>query len=57
MPSVIQSRVGDVGYIIGADSSEPGMPDQGKFTLTLHKDEHGWWLIVSDMDNSNRRRE
>ncbi len=23
----------------------------------LRKDEHGRWLIVSDMDNSNRRRE
>ena len=48
---------GDVGYIIGGYSSEPGMPDDGKFTLTLRKDEHGRWLIVSDMDNSNRRRE
>ena len=48
---------GDVGYIIGGYSSEPGMPDEGKFTLTLRKDEPGRWLIVSDMDNSNRRRE
>ena len=48
---------GDVGYIIGGYSSERGMPDEGKFTLTLRKDEHGRWLILSDMDNSNRRRE
>ena len=48
---------GEVGYIIGGYSSERGMPDEGKFTLTLRKDEHGRWLIVSDMDNSNRRRE
>lgn len=27
----------------------------GKFTLTLRKDKSGRWLIVSDMDNSNRR--
>jgi ketosteroid isomerase-like protein len=33
------------------------MPDEGKFTLTLRKDKDGSWLIVSDMDNSNRRRE
>lgn len=48
---------GKVGYIIGAYSWERGMPDEGKFTLTLRKDENGRWLIVSDMDNSNRRRE
>jgi ketosteroid isomerase-like protein len=48
---------GEVGYIIGGYTSERGMPDEGKFTLTLRKDEHGRWLIVSDMDNSNRRRE
>jgi len=48
---------GDVGYIIGGYSQERGMPDEGKFTLTLHKDEHGRWLIVSDMDNLNHRRE
>jgi ketosteroid isomerase-like protein len=48
---------GEVGYIIGGFTSERGMPDEGKFTLTLRKDEHVRWLIVSDMDNSNRRRE
>lgn len=46
---------GDVGYIIGGYSGEPGKPDDGKFTLTLRKAADGRWLIVSDMDNSNRR--
>jgi len=46
---------GDVGYIIGGYSAERGKPDDGKFTLTLRKSEDGRWLIVSDMDNSNRR--
>lgn len=45
---------GEVGYIIGGYSSERGKPDDGKFTLTLRKT-GGRWLIVSDMDNSNRR--
>jgi len=47
---------GDVGYIIGGYSAEPGKPDDGKFTLTLRKSEDGRWLIVSDMDNSNHRQ-
>jgi ketosteroid isomerase-like protein len=47
---------GDVGYIIGGYGSEPGKPDDGKFTLTLRKSEDRRWLIVSDMDNSNRRQ-
>jgi ketosteroid isomerase-like protein len=46
---------GAVGYIIGGYSAEPGKTDDGKFTLTLRKSEDGRWLIVSDMDNSNRR--
>lgn len=46
---------GDVGYIIGGYTSERGKPDHGKFTLTLRKGRDGRWLIVSDMDNSNRR--
>ncbi len=46
---------GDVGYIIGGYSAEQGKPDDGKYTLTLRKSEDGRWLIVSDMDNSNRR--
>jgi ketosteroid isomerase-like protein len=46
---------GDVGYIIGGYSREAGKPDDGKFTLTLRKGADGRWLIVSDMDNGNRR--
>ena len=48
---------GNVGYIIGGYGAEPGKPDDGKFTLTLRKAEDGRWLIVSDMDNSNRRQQ
>jgi ketosteroid isomerase-like protein len=48
---------GKVGYIIGGFAAIPGQPDIGKFTLTLRKDPEGQWLIVSDMDNSNRRRD
>jgi ketosteroid isomerase-like protein len=48
---------GDVGYIIGGYSREQGKPDDGKFTLTLRKNPAGRWLIVSDMDNSNRRQQ
>ena len=47
---------GEVGYIIGGYSAEPGKRDDGKFTLTLRKGKDGRWLIVSDMDNSNRRQ-
>ena len=47
---------GDTGYIIGGYSREPGKLDDGKFTLTLRKAPDGRWLIVSDMDNSNRRQ-
>ena len=46
---------GRVGYIIGAFSRQEGQPDVGKFTLTLRKDSNGRWLIMSDMDNGNRR--
>ena len=45
---------GDTGYIIGGYSGERGKPDNGKFTLTLRKGADARWLIVSDMDNSNR---
>ena len=48
------STQGDTGYIIGAYGGAKDKPDDGKFTLTLRK-EKGRWLIVSDMDNSNRR--
>jgi ketosteroid isomerase-like protein len=46
-----------LGYIIGAygyGAAAP-VPDMGKFTLTLRRDRAGRWLIVSDMDNGNRR--
>jgi ketosteroid isomerase-like protein len=48
---------GGVGYIIGGYTDTVGKPDIGKFTLTLRKGSDGRWLILSDMDNSNRRRE
>lgn len=44
-----------VGFIIGGYTREKGEPDIGKFTLTLRKSPNGRWLIISDMDNSNRR--
>jgi ketosteroid isomerase-like protein len=46
-----------IGYIIGAygyGATAP-VPDMGKFTLTLRRDPLGRWMIVSDMDNGNRR--
>jgi ketosteroid isomerase-like protein len=45
---------GAVGYIIGGFARKEGEPDIGKFTLTLRKGDGGRWLIVSDMDSSNR---
>ena len=45
---------GSVGYIIGCFARKEGEPDIGKFTLTLRKGAGGQWLIMSDMDNSNR---
>jgi ketosteroid isomerase-like protein len=48
------STEGDAGFIIGAYGRAKGEKDVGKFTLTLRK-EKGRWLIMSDMDNSNRR--
>lgn len=55
--AIAYSTNGDAGYIIGGYSTEPGKPDDGKFTLTLRKGADGRWLIVSDMDNSNRRQQ
>ena len=49
------STSGDIGYIIGAFAQRAGESDIGKFTLTLKRGEGGRWLIMSDMDNSNRR--
>jgi len=48
---------GSVAYIIGAYAQRRGDPDDGKFTLTLRKGDGDRWLIVSDMDSRNRRRE
>ena len=45
---------GDVGYILGGYAGGTGAADDGKFTLTL-KRVSGRWLIMSDMDNPNRR--
>jgi ketosteroid isomerase-like protein len=48
---------GDVAYILGGYAGESGAADDGKFTLTLRRGDDGRWLIVSDMDSPNRRRE
>ena len=53
--AVAYATEGNVGYIIGGYTGKEGAPDDGKFTLTLRKDSSGRWLIVSDMDNGNRR--
>lgn len=53
--AIAYAAEGSVGYIIGAYTTERGKPDIGKFTLTLRKDPGGRWMIVSDMDNANRR--
>ena len=46
---------GDVGYILGGYAGGTGAADDGKFTLTLKRARDGRWLIMSDMDNPNRR--
>ena len=48
------STVGDAGYIIGAFGRQPGSPDTGKFVLALKRGDGGRWLIMADLDNSNR---
>ncbi len=48
---------GDVAYILGGYARTRGGPDVGKFTLTLRQGAGGRFLIVSDMDNDNGRRE
>jgi len=45
---------GPLGYILGGYAERKGEPDVGKFTLTLRR-EGERWMIVSDMDNGNRR--
>lgn len=46
---------GSIGYILGGYATDRGKPDMGKFTLTLRRAPDGRWMIVSDMDNMNRR--
>ena len=53
--AIAYAAEGAVGYIIGEYARRKGEPDVGKFTLTLRKGSDGRWLIMSDMDNSNRR--
>jgi ketosteroid isomerase-like protein len=48
------STSGDVGYIIGGFGREPGSADTGKFVLALKRGAGDRWLIMADMDNSNR---
>lgn len=45
---------GNVGYIIGAFAYGDAPGDMGKFVLTLRREPGGPWLLVSDIDNSNR---
>jgi len=47
---------GDTGFILGGYAGSASDPDDGKFTLTLRREESGRWMIVSDMDNGNRPR-
>lgn len=53
--AIAYAAEGNIAYIIGGYAAKAGDPDDGKFTLTLRKTDGGGWLIVSDMDNSNRR--
>jgi ketosteroid isomerase-like protein len=53
--AIAYAAEGSVGYIIGGYAKQKGDPDTGKFTLTLRKGPNGRWLIMSDMDSSNRR--
>lgn len=55
--AIAYAAEGKVGYIIGGYAGTANSPDEGKFTLTLRKGSDGRWLIVSDMDNANRRRQ
>ena len=45
---------GDIGWIIGGYAVAEGLPDGGKFSLTLRRADDGRWLIVTDMDNGNQ---
>ena len=48
---------GAIGYVIGGFARAKGEPDIGKFTLTVRQEGSGRWMIVSDMDNANARRQ
>lgn len=48
------SYADSVGFIVGAYRSQANGPDDGKFVLALHRRADGMWMIVVDMDNSNR---
>lgn len=49
------STDGTTGYIIGAYAQTADTPDIGKFVLALRRVAADRWLIVADIDNSNRR--
>lgn len=53
--AIAYAAEGSVAYVIGGYAARPGGADDGKFTLTLRRGSDGRWLIVSDMDNSNRQ--
>ena len=53
--AIAYATEGSVGYVIGGYRYREG-PDVGTFTLTLQRAPGGRWLIVSDMDNSDRPR-
>jgi ketosteroid isomerase-like protein len=55
--AIAYAAEGGVGYILGGYTDAAGKSDIGKFTLTLKKGPDGRWLIMSDMDSPNRRRE
>jgi len=55
--AIAYAAEGGVGYILGGYTDTAGKPDTGKFTLTLRKGSDGRWLIMSDMDSPNQRRE
>lgn len=55
--AIAYASEGGVGYIIGGYAQERGSADMGKFTLTLRRGSDRRWLIVSDMDSSNRQRQ
>lgn len=45
---------GSIAYIVGGYAAAPGLPDGGKFVLTLRRADDDRWLITADMDNRNR---